>query len=28
LKGSSIWSDADRSYRIVWMIKRMIKFPK
>jgi hypothetical protein len=25
LDGSSIWSDPDRSRRIVWMIKRMIK---
>jgi hypothetical protein len=25
LDGSSIWSDPDRSCRIVWMIKRMIK---
>jgi hypothetical protein len=25
LDGSSIWSDLDRSRRIVWMIKRMIK---
>jgi hypothetical protein len=25
LDGSSIWSDPDRSHRIVWMIKRMIK---
>jgi hypothetical protein len=25
LDGSSIWSDLDRSRRIVWMINRMIK---